>query len=40
MLETLEGGTVATVIIAFLVAGVVKGALSMGLPTISVANYG
>ena len=40
MLDTLEGGTVATVIIAFLVASVVKGALSMGLPTISIAIIG
>ena len=40
MLETLEGGTVATVVIAFLVAGAVKGALGMGLPTISVAIMG
>ena len=37
MLETLEGDTVATVVIAFLVASGVKGALGMGLPTISVA---
>ena len=40
MLDTLEGGTVATVIVAFLVASVVKGALSMGLPTISIAIIG
>ena len=40
MLDTLEGGTVATVIIAFLVAGVVKGVLGIGLPTISVAIIG
>ena len=31
MLETLEGDTVATVVIAFLVAGIFKGALGMGL---------
>ncbi|MEE3094273.1 MAG: hypothetical protein VX340_09305 [Pseudomonadota bacterium] len=37
MLETLEGDTVATVVIAFLVAGIFKGALGMGLPKISVA---
>ena len=40
MLHTLVGGTVATVIVAFLVAGVVKGALSMELPTISIAIIG
>ncbi len=40
MFETLEGGTVAKVVITFLVAGVVKGALGMGLPTISVAIMG
>ena len=40
MLETLEGDTVATVVIAFLVAGIFKGALGMGLPKISVAIMG
>ena len=40
MLETLEGDTVVTVVIAFLVASGVKGAVGMGLPTISVAIMG
>jgi len=40
MLESLDGGTITAVVTAFLIAGVVKGALGMGLPTISVAIMG
>ena len=39
-MDGLESGTVATVVAAFLIAGVAKGALGMGLPTISVAIMG
>jgi uncharacterized membrane protein YfcA len=37
---SLETETIVTVISAFLIAGIVKGALGMGLPTISVAIMG
>jgi uncharacterized membrane protein YfcA len=39
-MASLEMGTLAAVISAFLIAGIVKGALGMGLPTISIAIMG
>ena len=39
-METVDATTLATVVTAFLVAGVVKGALGMGLPMISMTIMG
>ena len=39
-METVDAATLATVVAAFLVAGVVKGALGMGLPMISMTIMG